>query len=427
MRRICLVTPKHLTANPRLVKEADALAEAGYDVHVFACQWMDWETKADKTITRNAKWATTLLQWASKKHRYLFWKSRLRQHACRRWLEFYQSGPLDGGKENIALRAYDRVLPELRDMVMEFPADLYIAHNLQALPIAIAVAAEHGARVGFDAEDFHSGMRPFSNVPTITDAITEYIERRYLPQCDYITAASPGIADAYASKYSASIQKPIPILNVSPLSQRPPAFRHSQDSAPLTLYWFSQTIGAERGLEDVVRAMGALGEFEIELHLRGDWQPGYRDHLLGLAATWGVRESQIIAHHTEPSDEMIRLAAQYDVGLALEQRVSENRDICLTNKFFTYLLAGTAIVASDTKGQRPAMASIKGAGFCYEQGDTDALTAGLRLWAQNRKLLEATRCQAWEQGTRQYNWDIEKGTFLQIIDRVGSIPDVKPR
>ena len=31
-RRICLVTPGNLAANPRIVKEADALQEAGYEV-----------------------------------------------------------------------------------------------------------------------------------------------------------------------------------------------------------------------------------------------------------------------------------------------------------------------------------------------------------------------------------------------------------
>ena len=426
MRRVCLVTPAHLTANGRLVREADALAEAGYDVHVFACQWMDWATEADETILANAKWGTTLLGWGASRHRYLFWKSRLRQRAYRHWLGLQRSGPLTEREEEVALRAYDRVIPELRGLVLDYPAELYIAHNLQALPIAVAAARKHDARAGFDAEDFHSGMRPFGEAPSIIDAITEYLERRYLPQCDYITAGSPGIAEAYASKYGDSIPKALPVLNVFPLSQRPPEFRPSSEGIPMTLYWFSQTIGADRGLEDIVRAMGAVDGCKLELHLRGNWQPRYREQLTRLAATCGLTAEQIIAHPPEPPDEMVRLAAQYDVGLALEQRVSENRDICLTNKFFTYLLAGAAIVASDTRGQRSAVESVGGAGFCYEPGDTDALADGLRLWAEDRNLLDATRRQAWDWGTRRYNWDLEKERFLQIIDRVVGAMAVQP-
>src|SRR5947209_4268945 len=45
--RICLVTPLHLSMNPRLVKEADALAEAGYRVTVIAPNFSEWGRAAD--------------------------------------------------------------------------------------------------------------------------------------------------------------------------------------------------------------------------------------------------------------------------------------------------------------------------------------------------------------------------------------------
>ena len=31
-KKVCLVTPGHIGSNPRIVKEADALHEEGYDV-----------------------------------------------------------------------------------------------------------------------------------------------------------------------------------------------------------------------------------------------------------------------------------------------------------------------------------------------------------------------------------------------------------
>jgi len=39
--RVCLVTTGQPACNPRLVKEADALAEAGFDVHVVAAYSAD--------------------------------------------------------------------------------------------------------------------------------------------------------------------------------------------------------------------------------------------------------------------------------------------------------------------------------------------------------------------------------------------------
>src|SRR5262249_14385196 len=53
--RICLITPGHLSMNPRLVKEADALTEAGYDVVVIAADFSEWGHYADMEF-RDRQW-----------------------------------------------------------------------------------------------------------------------------------------------------------------------------------------------------------------------------------------------------------------------------------------------------------------------------------------------------------------------------------
>src|SRR5580704_18905598 len=53
--RICLISPSHLSMNPRLVKEADALTEAGYDVAVIAADASQWAHCAD-TEFRDRRW-----------------------------------------------------------------------------------------------------------------------------------------------------------------------------------------------------------------------------------------------------------------------------------------------------------------------------------------------------------------------------------
>ena len=54
--RVCLVTTGQPACNPRLVKEADALAEAGFDVHVVAAYSADWATDADRDLVKSRRW-----------------------------------------------------------------------------------------------------------------------------------------------------------------------------------------------------------------------------------------------------------------------------------------------------------------------------------------------------------------------------------
>lgn len=405
-----------MAMHPRLVKEADTLFAAGYDAHVCAVQYSDWGTKADEFILSRAGWKASLLSWKGDGQRYFLWSSRIRRHACRLLLSLVRPNSLSGIYEKVVLSAYDRVLPELFGLVLQWPADLYIAHDLKALPIAVAAARVRGAGVGFDAEDFYSARKFFKNKPNVDQTIKEYFERRYIGQCDYMTAGSPGIAEAYARKYG--IVKPVSILNVFPLSQRPKEFRPSEQTGPLTLYWFSQTIGANRGLEDVIQAMGTLRGCRIELHLRGNWQPGYRKQLFRFASSAGLRPDQIIAHSLELPDEMVRLAGLFDVGLAVEPGRGENNQIAVSNKLFVYLLAGNAVIATGTKGQRPIVEGLGNAAFCYDPGDIGALGHRLKMWFEDRESLEGARREAWDWGAAKYNWDLEKKKFLILVEKV---------
>jgi len=184
------------------------------------------------------------------------------------------------------------------------------------------------------------------------------------------------------------------------------------------LYWFSQTIGPDRGLEDIVKAMGALKGYEIELHLRGVIKKNYEQKLINLAIVKAVNPEKIFFYEADSPENMIHLAAGYDVGLALEQNINHNRNICLTNKIFTYLLAGNAIIATNTDGQKRIMNDIRGAGFSYEQGNIDALAKGLKYWYENRSELNKARRKSWEWGEKKYNWAAEKVKLLNLINNL---------
>ena len=407
--RVCLITTGQPSTNPRLVKEADALAAAGYDVRVVCAYWVDWAFEADRQMLRPRSWSPMYVGGLGKAGLRYLW-TRARHRASCRALSFRPDSP------TLQEQSVSRVMPELRRAALRIPADLYIAHNLGALPAAVAAAAAHGARAGFDAEDFHSGECPYGAPVTLSAAAAEAIERRHLRCCDYVTAASAGIADAYASKYG--IRRPVPILNVFPLAQRLCGLGETHTDGPFRLYWFSQTIGPDRGLQDAIDAMARLREIPLELHLRGSWQPGYREFVLARCRALGVDPARIVSHPPGSPDEMVRLAAPYDVGLALEQPVSRNREICLTNKIFTYLLAGNAIAGTATEGQAPVLARLGDAAFSYQPGDGAALAAGLRRWWVDRDRLEAARRAAWRWGEREYNWDAEKDKFLDLVAAV---------
>lgn len=410
MTHICLITSGQPSSNPRLVKEADVLTEQGHTVTVVATHWADWGDGADSALLASRAWKCHYVGGhpTSARARYLI--TRYRQGASRRALSLLPSVPLFLSRSAVA-----RAAIELRQRASSVSADLYVGHNLGALPAAVHAARVNHARCGYDLEDFLPDME--SGQSQHDSAAIVRVEREYLPQCDYLTAASPGIGQAYADAYGVAIAASV--LNVFPLDQRPSGFRRTDVDGPLKLYWTSQTVGAHRGLEDVIRAMGRASSAHITLDISGVWMEGYQAQLMDLALDVGVPQDRIHSLPVEPSsDNMVRRAATYDVGLAVEQPSSINRDICLTNKIFTYILAGDSLVLTATRAQRELADTLGHAAFCYTPGEVEALATQLRRWHNDRGSLEAARRSAWDWGTRRFNWDLEKVKFLSVIDAV---------
>lgn len=408
MAKICLLTPTQPSVNPRIVKEADALAEAGHQVHVLCGHTIAWADESDMLLLQKRNWTCSYVGGVPGSAGH--WWTRVRHGVVRRFPHAWKLS------REIACCALGRITPELRAAALRVGADLYIAHYAGALAAAGTVARRRGVLLAFDAEDFESGYYEYKSGPRTIDQLTEGMEREYLPDCSYVTAASAGIGVAYAAKYG--IAKPTTVLNVFPRSERPLAFRETDTNAPMKLYWFSQTIGGDRGLEDVIGAMAMLRDCKIELHLRGRCVSGYQKQLLHFAKERGVDPATIEFSPPGVSEEMIRLSAEYDVGLALEPPTTPNRELCVANKIFTYLLAGNSVAATSTTGQTAIVENLGAGGFLYESGDCESLARGLRVWHDDRSKLEQARREAWSLGTSTFNWDLEKKKLVEVVDSV---------
>jgi hypothetical protein len=395
-RSICLVSPGNLAANPRLVKEADALQQAGYAVTAVVSDYSPGLRPFDDAIIAGAPWRVVRAP-RSAGERYVGAAARL---AAKLIDGIGMSIPM-----SLAAHAYGGPVSALRDAAFSVRADLYIAHYVAALPAAGAAARHHGALLGFDAEDFHSG----EGGEGLSTKTVRAVERPWLARCRHLTAAAPLIAKAYASTYG--VPTPATVLNVFPLKMAPrqaAAPRHP--AAPLRAYWFSQTIGLDRGLQPFLRGM-AQASTRIELDLRGADPWGHAGTLLGLARDLGIADRVRVLPMAAP-DEMVRLAAAYDLGLSLETDVSPNRQFCLTNKIFTYLLAGVPVMMSDTPAQRLLAPELGEATALVSLADPEGIAAALDRLAPG---LDAARSHAARLGRERYNWDVEKEALLASV------------
>jgi len=407
LRRVCILTPGHLSTNPRLVKEADALAKAGYDVSVIAADFALWARDADRSFSGRSWQVARTLPFGPLSP----WPTRIAQVLRQR---VARAITVAGVRHPAIVRAaWHPIAPELVTAALGVRADLYIAHYPAALPAAAIAARYHQARYAYDAEDFHLGDAPEGRAHDAERYMIRAIEGRYLPGCAYVSAASPGIALAYVEAYS--VARPTVVLNVFPRAEAAtgPTQRGTATPAP-SVYWFSQTIGRDRGLECAVRAIGQARS-RPHLYLRGMPAVGFLDHLRMIAGEAGAVERLHVLPPAAPS-EMGRLAATYDVGLVGETGNTLNRRIALTNKQFTYLLAGIPVVMSDIPAHRDFAPSLGVATRLYPVEDAAGLTQALDTLLGDGASLAAARNAAWRLGQDRFNWDLEQAKLLSCVE-----------
>jgi glycosyltransferase involved in cell wall biosynthesis len=230
-----------------------------------------------------------------------------------------------------------------------------------------------------------------------------------------MTSASPAISRAYGlifpSQSIATVNNCFPfeysIENIKSIPQR-----------PLKLFWFSQYVGGQRGLETVFKAMSFFRVEEITLTLLGTSSIKIKQYFYNLLTSYSLRAEQLVFLDPISEEKIASIASMHHIGLASEFVHNENREVCLTNKLFMYLLAGNAIVATDTSAQKTFLEDNQGIGSLYEQEDAVDLSRVLKNYIDNPELLDNHRRNSLKLGKTKYNWDIEKSHFLNNVAKV---------
>jgi glycosyltransferase involved in cell wall biosynthesis len=401
--RLALVTGGHLSTCPRMLKAADALADAGYEVTVISTRSTTWAAKADEDVSRRRpgcfRWI--VVDYSRGEGLPLYARSGIRRKVARARATRKDEIPF-----RLATHAFTRVHDELAEAAIATGADFFYGGTTGGVAAAFVAAERTGRNYGLDLEDFYSG-EPIEG--SLDQKLAERIEREILPRARFLTASSEAIAAAYREKYGVTAET---VHNVFPLPERAPDLEALREG-PLRLYWFSQTIGPGRGLEEAMVALARSG-VEAELHLRGVPHRSMRE----LIDRWKFGGLTSRVHAPGLPDEMTLLACGYDIGLSLEPGHSQNNRIALGNKVLTYIVAGLAVAMTATPGQRPIREALGDHALVAPMGDVNALAEGFRRFARDRVYLRECRKASWQAAAARWHWEHadERGKLLRLFE-----------
>ncbi|RMG18639.1 MAG: hypothetical protein D6731_01530 [Planctomycetota bacterium] len=397
-----------------MLKAADALTDFGYEVEVVSVSRTPWASEADRHLVRTRPWRWREIVLRRDRAPLRAARAALRQRFAE--LVTQRLGPVSTPRLLLG-RAAMRGEAELARALRASRCDLVYAGTGSALLPVARTARCLGIPYALDLEDFHPGERAGAEGLWHSQFMARVL-REALPGAAFRTGGSQAIARAYEERYGLPVT---PLHNVFPLPAERPPRPVRELGAPLRLYWFSQTVGPDRGLEDVLEA-ARLGALQLQLTLRGVPARGYRESLSRQAAM--VAGLDLRWEAPASPEDMIRLCAEHDVGLGLERREPKNKDLCLSNKVLTYVAAGMPLVLTDTRGQRPIAADLGRGSLLYPSGDAKALAEGLRRWSEDPASLSAAAEAVWQAARRRWRWDheLEREALRRLVEGVVGAP-----
>jgi glycosyltransferase involved in cell wall biosynthesis len=396
--RILIVSNGALCRNPRVVKEASALAHAGYRVTVLTVRNHAASEGTDRMIMQTARFERITVDmlpgFGTGTARVAFRRLRLRlaRDAAVRmgWTSIHALGPASS----------------LLDAARRVPADLTIVHNEISHWAGTRLLAA-GRCVAADIEDWHSeDLLPQDRRGRPLGRLRR-TERTLLHGAAYTTTTSLALATALHQRYGGRM--PHVLTNSFPLQADP---HPGAPGSPPSFLWFSQTLGPGRGLQSFVAAW-ILTKQPSRLVLVGEAHAVYRARLLaGLPAEFSARVTvlPLVAPAALPT-----LIAEHDIGLALELTTIPNRDLTITNKILQYLNAGLAVVATPTQGQREVLSGAPIAGLLARLDDPAQLATELDALLGDRVMLAARQRAARHLAASRYCWEREAPRLLGFV------------
>lgn len=400
MKDILFITSTNLASNPRCLKEIRFALQAGYKVSVIAFEMDNWTKEKEPLIREELKNAVQFYYISAKRKPFMPWLiAGLREKISRRLFSMGMRG------RGITATGANRRSAQIKRLLgqKKIKTDFIIAHNPGAFYPAAYWAKRRNVPYAIDVEDYHPGE---GNDP-LQRQMQERLMQQTLPGAAYVSYASEPIMQETHKLLDAKniSDRHFVINNVFEENEfilSPPA------SGPLQLFWFSQNVDANRGLEIVLPVLDNFST-QLQLNLLGNRrQHFYEKHL--------AHRSYINCIEPVTQKELHRVAGQFDVGLAIEPGADLNNTLLLSNKIWVYFQSGLYILATETHGNKsfvnrfPAHAS-------YVSLDPERFHQSITDLLKNIHTIRKDKETRWR-NAQQHGWSTEGRKILKYWNRV---------
>jgi glycosyltransferase involved in cell wall biosynthesis len=283
-------------------------------------------------------------------------------------------------------------------------ADAYHSHDLNTLYVGAMCKKRTGAKLVYDSHELQTERNRMTKWWRRWAA---WNEKRWLPYADAMIVASPPWIDINRKKYGQVPDISVAVINTPELEDvgQPADLRGELGipaDAPILLYQGS--IQENRGIEPAIDAVTLLDDVVLVIVGYGYYRPALEADVRKRGLSDRVKFFGPI-----PNNVLLRWTAAADIGLCNIVNSSLSYYTTLPNKLFEYIIAGIAVIGSDSPGIG-RIVTEEGVGEVADPIDPEEIARATRTILRDiERYRTATKAAA-----LKYNWGIEEQKLLDV-------------
>ncbi|WP_130904115.1 MULTISPECIES: glycosyltransferase family 4 protein [unclassified Pseudomonas] len=399
MSRIAMIVWNEFRNDARVLKEAQTLQGAGYDVTVFALH-TPGVTLEHEILEGGIK--------VSRVARSPFWKLRKAKTSSGQVGGNASIGRLSPARQVLRIAARMWTHGVLAARIAMHRADVVHAHDVNTLPTAWFAAKISGARVIYDAHEISTSREGYDSFRRLVGVV----EKLLMPRVQGTITTTDARAKFFSRAYG--ISRPVvlqnrPRLTFTQSSQRIREQLGLTETWPIILYQGGLQQG--RGLERLVRLVARVPEAYFVFIGGGRLtQP-----LISLSQELALTDRV----HFIPTVSLADLpdyTASADIGVQPIENTCLNHFTTDSNKLFEYLIAGLPVVATDFPEIR-RIVRAHDVGLLVREGDDQMLADALKVLVRdsNLRLRLANNARS---ASMSLNWEDQQALLIDLYNRV---------
>ena len=403
MKKIAMIVWNEFLNDARVLKEAQTLQSAGYQVRVFALH--------TPGVTRQQERLEGGIE-VFRVARSPLWRLRKRKIASAPAPSTSRSqGPIGKlGFKHQLLRLVARAWTHttLLAHMVRFRANVVHSHDVNTLPTAWLASRMSRARLVYDAHEISTSREGYDSFRKLVGMV----EKRLMPRADGTITTTDARAKYFARAYQ--VTRPT-VLQNRPRLTRCGRTNRIREELGLTEQWpiivYQGGLQQGRGLEKLIRTAGNVPDAYFVL-IGG----GRLAHSLSQIIEELELQDRVRIIPTVPLAELPSYTASADIGVQPIENTCLNHYTTDSNKLFEYLIAGLPVVATDFPEIRRIVRK-NDVGVLVPANDPTSLAHALNVLVSDGCLREAYAENA-RSTSATLNWEEQEARLTDLYKKV---------